>query len=134
MLMSTLAAAGTPTPTASAAILGLHDSTRVQDSFYVILKESLPWKHHLTDTWVSSADPNVERAHRAAYRADLQVDAQLLDAIAQELAATYGGTVVDEMPGIHMFVVTMPEAQVVQMAKDPRIKIIGVDQLVQGIW
>ena len=75
----------------------------------------------------------MEQAHRASLQAALQADRVLLDSVAKDLAVTYGGTVIREMAGLHMFVVSMPESQVMQMAQDPRIKLIGVDELIKGI-
>lgn len=94
----------------------MSEPTRVPRRYLLVLKESLSWQH-------KSAEP---RALTPSMQADEQqrmnADAQTVHQIAQALAAQYGGQVLSEMHGaLHGFVVNLPDAQVQQMALDPRV-------------
>jgi|SRR5579862_5549224 len=114
-------------PPQPALILGLNNASRVPNNRYIVtLRESLPWKRLRSKQLAPTTDPAVRAADISAMQAADAADDQMVQQIAQELAATYGGTVGARL--IHGFVITMNESQVKLMAQDQRIQSIGADQ------
>jgi hypothetical protein len=120
---------------ADAKLLGFDEPNRIPDTYIVILSESLPWHRKLTDGPVHSEDPEVDKANAAARNEALQADAQLVDAIAKELASAYHGVLRGQFhAALRGFSVKMSEQDAREMAKDARIESISTDMPTALAW